>query len=284
MKDTQKLIGEGKYGARQAGRLLPRTSMGSQSSDKESLVRWRDDGGCQKVGMVNFNILTPTHRMPYIVKIRAIHKVTHDVLRFVVNKPEAFDFVPGQAVELSINQDGWSQAHRPFTLTSIPEDDYLEFIVKIYSGHHGVTDRMATLGIGDELIFHRIFGTISYKGEGVFIAGGAGITPFISILRSLQSYDALGSSKLLFANKAKADIILQGELEAMLKLSLVNILSDEVLSGYNYGFINEDFIKSNITTVNQWFYVCGPPAMMEQILSHLGKLGVLESRIVREGF
>jgi predicted ferric reductase len=35
--------------------------------------------------------------------------------------------------------------------------------------------------VDDELMFHDIFGTIAYQGKGVFIAGGAGIHPFISI-------------------------------------------------------------------------------------------------------
>ena len=60
---------------------------------------------------------------------------------------------------------------------------------------------------GDELILHKAFGAIAYKGEGVFIAGGAGVTPFISILRFLQSANKVGASKLIFAfigNRSKS--------------------------------------------------------------------------------
>ncbi len=50
-----------------------------------------------------------------------------------------------------------------------------------------MTNELLHLEINDELILHDVYGAISYKGEGVFIAGGAGVTPFISILRHLES-------------------------------------------------------------------------------------------------
>ncbi|MCK7517280.1 MAG: hypothetical protein MZV64_05925 [Ignavibacteriales bacterium] len=48
----------------------------------------------------------------------------------------------------------------------------------------------------NELILHDVFGAINYKGEGVFIAGGAGVTPFISIFRYLQSKNEIGDMQI----------------------------------------------------------------------------------------
>ena len=98
---------------------------------------------------------------------------------------------------------------RPFTFTCLPDDDYLEFTIKTYPSHKGVTNELLQLKQNDELILHDVFGAIAYKGEGVFIAGGAGVTPFISIFRFLRSKNEVGGNKLIFANKAKADIILE---------------------------------------------------------------------------
>jgi predicted ferric reductase len=58
-------------------------------------------------------------------------------------------------------------------------------MIKIYLDHEGVTNKLGSLNAGAELILHDVFGAIQYKGPGVFIAAGAGITPFIAILRSL---------------------------------------------------------------------------------------------------
>jgi ferredoxin-NADP reductase len=55
-------------------------------------------------------------------------------------------------------------------------------------------------------------GRIEYKGEGVFIAGGAGVTPFIAILRQLQAENKIANNKLIFTNKTANDIILKKNL------------------------------------------------------------------------
>ena len=101
---------------------------------------------------------------------------------------------------------------RPFTFTCLPNDDYLEFTIKTYPSHKGVTNELLQLKQEDELILHDVFGAIAYKGEGVFIAGGAGVTPFISIFRFLRSKNEIGGNKLIFANKRKADIILKARI------------------------------------------------------------------------
>lgn len=128
--------------------------------------------------------------------------------------------------------------------------------------------------MNDELILHEVFGAISFKGEGVFIAGGAGVTPFISIIRHLQQKNEIGKNALVFANKTKADIILEKKFTDLLNHAFINVLSDEKLDGYHYGRINDDFLKANITDFKQQFYVCEPPPMMDAILNQLAKLGV----------
>jgi NAD(P)H-flavin reductase len=80
------------------------------------------------------------------------------VLRIVTKKPAEFTFTPGQAIALSINKSGWENEVRPFTFTSIPENNFLEFIIKIYPSHKGVTNELLQLTKDDEIILHNIFG------------------------------------------------------------------------------------------------------------------------------
>jgi ferredoxin-NADP reductase len=136
----------------------------------------------------------------------------------------------------------------------------------------------------DELVLHDVFGTIQYQGEGVFIAGGAGITPFISIFRSLKAKNEIGKNMLLFANKTKADIILEKEFQALLGDSFINILSEEKTEGYAYGLITKEFLKAHISNFHQQFYLCGPPAMMEDAENQLLDLGVDKKHITKEVF
>ncbi len=182
----------------------------------------------------------------YIVPIKAIDKVTHDVRRIELEKPANYTFTPGQATEVAINKDNWKEERRPFTFTCLPGDDYLEFTIKTYPSRNGVTNQLLSLKPGDELILHDVWGAISYKGEGTFIAGGAGVTPFLSIFRWLGSQNKVGHNKLIFANKTKADIIHEEEFKRLLGDAFINILSDETIAGYEHGFITEDFLKKHI--------------------------------------
>ena len=218
----------------------------------------------------------------HVVKIISIDKVTHNVVRIVFEKPEGYTFTPGQATEIAINKKEWINEKRPFTFTSLPGDDHLEFTIKTYPERKGVTNEILNLKPGDELILHDVWGAISYKGEGTFIAGGAGITPFLSIFRYLKSKNEIGNNLLIFANKTKADIIHEQEFKSILGNAFINILSEEDVPGYYHGRITEDFLKEYISDFTGPFYVCGPPPMMDTIQSQLNKLGVAANLLVVE--
>jgi ferredoxin-NADP reductase len=218
------------------------------------------------------------------VRVTSIKKVTHDVLQIVTEKPRHFAFTSGQATEVSINKAGWKRKKRPFTFTNIPDSDSLEFTIKIYPSHEGVTNELRHLNVGDQLIVRDTFGAIAYKGEGVFIAGGAGVTPFVSILRYLQSKKEIGGNKLIFANKTKGDIILEKEFKKLLGKNFINILSDERVEGYAHGQITQNFLKVHSGGINKYFYICGPPPMLEAIEKQLAHLNVDKKHVVKEKF
>ena len=220
--------------------------------------------------------------MQHIVKIKSIEHVTHDVLKIVTEKPNFINFTPGQATEISINKEGWKDEKRPFTFTSLQHQNYLEFVIKTYPSRKSVTNELLSLKKNDELILHDIFGDIGYKGEGVFIAGGAGITPFISIFSYLLSQHLIGDNKLIFANKTKGDIIFEREFTNLLHENFINILSDEKVDGYAHGFITEDFLKKHINCFTRNVYICEPPPMMEAVEKILFKLNFDEKLIVKE--
>ena len=218
----------------------------------------------------------------HIVKILSIDHVTHDVKRFRVEKPAGYSFIPGQATDVSVNTPEFRNKKRPFTFTCLTRDPYLEFTIKIYTSRNGVTNELGKLKPGGELIIRDVWGAISYKGKGVFIAGGAGITPFISIFRDLHTRNEISGNTLIFANKTKADIILEDELSDMLGNSFINILSDDNNDNYFHGMISRDFLRLHTGDLNRKFYVCGPPPMMDAVLKHLADLGIGEKSITLE--
>lgn len=218
----------------------------------------------------------------HIVRIIDISQVTHDVKRFRIEKPGGYSFLPGQATEVSINIQKLKDEKRPFTFTCLNTDPFLEFTIKINPQHNGVTNELGKLKNGDELIIRDVWGAITYKGTGVFIAGGAGVTPFISIFRDLHSKNEISGNRLIFANKTKADIILEAEFQKLLGKDFVNILSDENIGSYAHGWINEDFLKTIVADFDTKFYVCGPPPLMDAVKKILANLGVSGNEIVLE--
>jgi len=209
----------------------------------------------------------------HIVKIISVEPVTHNVKHFKLEKPKDYQFIPGQATEIAINKDKWKNERRPFTFTSLNEWKHLEFTIKIYSDHDGVTNQLGLLKTGDELLLHDIWGAIHYTNEGTFIAGGAGVTPFIAIFRQLQKDRKLGNNKFIFSNKTHRDIILKDEFTAMLGNNFINTLTEEEVPGYDHHRIDEEYLKEKIHDFNQQFYICGPDAMVKDVQGILKNLG-----------
>ncbi len=222
--------------------------------------------------------------MSKAVKVKSVEHLTHDVIRIRTEKPEGIQYMPGQAMDISINKAGWEDKLSAFTFTSLPEDDYIEFTIKTYPSRKRVTNELLSLKSGDEILTYKPFGDIHYKGDGIFLAGGAGITPFIAILKNLEKQHKVGNNKLIFANKTKGDIILKDYFDKLLGKNFINILSDEQVEGFEHGFINAELIKKYSEENLKYYYLCGPKPMMNAVEKHLASLGVDSEHIVKEGF
>lgn len=220
--------------------------------------------------------------MKKFVRILAIEQVTHDVKCFKIEKPDGYQFISGQATDVAINKPGYEDQKRPFTFTSLNEDPYLEFTIKRYVERHAVTDEIHYLEVGDEFIIEEPWGAIEYKGPGYFFAGGAGITPFISILRKLHKENASAGNVLFCSDKTGDDVIYEPELIKILGDNAHFILTQQPKDGYKSGYINEAFIKENVTDISKHFYVCGPDKMVLDIVTLLQQRGAATDTVVFE--
>ncbi|WP_428330902.1 FAD-binding oxidoreductase [Mucilaginibacter sp.] len=217
----------------------------------------------------------------HIVKVLKTEFVTHNVKRFTLERPKGYTFVSGQATDVSINKPELTDELRPFTLTSLNSDDHLEFTIKIYTGHNGITEKLLNVNVGDELIVHEVFGTINYHDKGLFIAGGAGITPFISIFRELTKQKDIAGNVLLFANRTEKDIILKDELDAMLGENHIDVLSDQS-PGKTGKHIDRQLLKQYTGPQIKNYYICGPDEFVSAIKEDLIELQVPEKQIITE--
>ena len=161
-------------------------------------------------------------------------------------------------------------------------------------------DFTATIGLtkpGDTALVQGPFGRFSYtlypkEKDFVFIAGGIGMTPLMSMLRHMRDTKAEVDVMLLYANRTEKDIVFREELAAIEagdapRLKVVHILSAPE-PGWNgeTGYVDREkiarYLSDNMS--EKAFYVCGPPAMNTKVIETLLAMGVPYPRIHTEIF
>jgi len=217
-------------------------------------------------------------------KILEIADVTHNVRRYTLERPAGYSFEPGQATEVSLDEDGWREKKHPFTFTALTEAPHLEFTIKSYfnTGGDGVTERLYGYTPGRSLVLRDVWGTITYKGPGTFIAGGAGVTPFIAILRDLHHKRKLAGHTLIVSNRTEADIILRDEFESFRGLDVIWTVTDDPQSKLLHDRIDAKFLNAHVKDFGQNIYLCGPDDMVKQLRGTLKDLGASVENVTFE--
>lgn len=216
------------------------------------------------------------------VKILDSIYITHNVKRFTVEKPKGYTFTAGQATTLALDTPEWRNQPRKFNMTSLASAKTLEFIIKIYDDRKGVTQQLGLAHAGDQLLIGEPFGAMSYRGPGYFFAAGAGITPFIAILRDLYKGKKMEGNTLVCSNQTASDVILDEELARMLGKNFLNIFTRQHVIGFQERRIDRDTLVTLVQDFNQQFYICGPDSFVENISTILQGLGAKAESIVIE--
>jgi propane monooxygenase reductase component len=215
----------------------------------------------------------------------------HLVLRLI--EPAEIKFFPGQYLDISIPG---TNAVRSFSManTSSRESGLLEFIIKVYPDGQFSSFLAKTLAEGDRLDLTGPFGVFTLR-EGdndlVFVGGGAGMAPILSLLRTMAERGIQRKATFFYGARTQQDLCFEAELRE-LEQKLPNFrylpaLSEPADDGEwdgETGMIT-DVVKrhaSDLTGVHA--YVCGPPPMVEAALPLLSQLGVEEKRIYYDKF
>lgn len=217
--------------------------------------------------------------MEQTVELLNKEQVTHDVVRLTMQRPKGYHFIAGQAIEFGLDLPGVEGKRAPFTLTGLDTDEHLQLMIKCYPEHHGMTERIAQLKTGDQVILSDAWDTVTLKGPGVFIAGGTGMTPFIAILRQKKVDGALAGNSLFFFNKKREDVFLEDELKSLLGADFHSVLSKEEAPGHLHGMVSAELLKKYVSNSDRPFYVCGPEGFVKAVQGALTSLGVEEKML-----
>jgi predicted ferric reductase len=182
-----------------------------------------------------------------------------------------------------------SQWH-PFTISSSPtQGDFLQNTIKKSGNYTNTIDQTLTT---DKAIIEGPYGRFSFLNidakSFLFIAGGVGITPLMSMIRYLRDTNDGRQVVLLYANRKVEDIIFKQELEQLpANFKIIHIMSNETENYQGYkGHISMQIIEETAKDIlNQADVIlCGPPMMMKKALEILKELKVPSSRIHYERF
>lgn len=199
---------------------------------------------------------------------------------------------PGQFMFVKFIRPGRPSELHPFTISASPlKTRILQATIK-QSGNF--TDTIDQTRAGDGARIEAPFGRFSLVhqrcGGLVFIAGGVGITPIVSMLRYLKEIDDLRPVLLLYGNKTEHDILFRQELDALPDhVETVHILSEPADDWQGpRGFITRDILEtyaaSRLSDSQTHVFLCGPAAMMSNVMRDLKAMGVPDSRVHYEQF
>ncbi len=229
-----------------------------------------------------------------VAEVAAIEQVTHDLRRLVLRlvEPGEIKFFPGQYVDITI--PGTTES-RSFSMANTTcRDGQLEFVIKVYPDGRCSQFLDTGLAPGDQLSLTGPFGVFTLRegdGDLVFVGGGAGMAPILSLLRSMAERGIGRRAVFYYGARSRRDLCFEQELRAL----------EQALPGFRYvpalsepaagdGWDGEtglitDVVKRLATGVTgAHAYVCGPPPMVEAAIPVLAAVGIDEKHIYYDKF
>lgn len=208
-----------------------------------------------------------------------------------LEKPESFTYEAGQFAmlahpELKNRENPASLLWRPFSIASSPLQDFLEFCILI-KPTGGLTQFISeNLGEEDCLFVKGPFGTYRLNeafNKVVFIATGSGITPFMSMLRTLFIKGTDKKLQLFYGFRNANQFLYREELEGYAEQHsnfefYCAASNDPNWPGFK-GYVNPLLSKYAMKGSDVHYYLCGSPVARESITKHLLSLGVSEESI-----
>ena len=202
---------------------------------------------------------------------------------------EAFPyFRAGQYLSLKLPLEG-SFVTRAYSLCSSPLDALkgrAAITVRSNPGGFAADKLLATLKPGDEVIASDPQGFFYYEDlrdakHVVGLAGGSGITPFLSMAYALRDGAEDFELTLLYGSRDEESILFKKELDEVAsvcpKFKVVHVLSDEEKEGYEHGFITAELIKKYAPADEEYsVFLCGPEGMYRFLRPEIEKLALPE--------
>ncbi len=235
----------------------------------------------------------------YTTTLDARTEIAEGTMAFQLRKPIGFNFMPGQAIDLTLSgahmaTDDQNVRHA-FSIVSAPFENQLVVATRM---RDSVFKRaLRSLPLGSQLKIDGPFGTFGLDSDrsraAIFIAGGIGITPFVSMLRQAAKDELPHRLILIYSNRRPEDAAFLAELQQIEdrnpNFRLVATMTDMQASSRPWpsytGFITADLVASVVGDLPKpVLYIVGPPGMVESMRETLKRGGIDGNDIRNEEF
>lgn len=247
----------------------------------------------------------PSHNGPHYhdLKVKAIVQETKDAISIAFEQPDKkLTYKSGQFLTLIVSVAG-KEVRRAYSLCSSPFVDQ-DLIVMAKRVDKGLMSNWLpdNLKIGNKLKVMEPMGqfTTEYNKENkrhlILFAGGSGITPMMSIIKSILSQEPESICSLIYCNRDIDSIIFKSEFEKMQtsdegRLHVIHILDNAPMNWQGYsGLLNHDMLKKLLERIPDWgidkttYLMCGPEGMMKNVEVLLAELHIPKDKIHKESF
>ena len=239
------------------------------------------------------------HPAAQYLKIAEIVQETHDAKSFVLvpdeeaGTRELAPFKAGSYINVRTTLAG-SVARRTYSLSSSPKEALegkYRITVKLKEGGFLSAWLHNEAKVGDKLTATEPGGHVTHSGirdckKVVALAGGSGITPFMSMAKAIDEGTEGFEMTLLYGARTEADLVFRANFDAIAarcpKVKVVYVLSEEQKEGFEAGFITAELIKKYAGAEQFSIYAVGPGAMCDFLDRELPKLGLAQKFIRME--
>jgi propane monooxygenase reductase component len=230
-----------------------------------------------------------------IAEVVAINRVTHDLRHLVIRllDPAEIKFFPGQYLDFEVPG---TEETRSFSIANTScKDGRLEFVIKVYPDGLFSNFLDTELKAGDRLRVTGPFGVFTLResndAELIFVGGGAGLAPILSLLRSMAERGINRRATFFYGARRRADLCFEQELfrleQELPGFRYIPALSEPTAACSWAGEVGliTDVVKRTMSDLSGWdAYVCGPPPMVEAAMATLTGLGVAEGHVYYDKF
>jgi glycine betaine catabolism B len=228
----------------------------------------------------------------YTVRILGVKQETLEVKTYLLEKPNNYVFIAGQYCMVGlIDNPDIGKRRIPLTFSNTPMDDHLEITIKkmgIFTSTLYDYTEGGCISISEPRgnTYNITEATPLHLG---FIAGGSGITPFMSAIRFVTRKKIPAQVYLFYSNNTQKDTLFKEELITITKehpnIQVIFTLTREIVHEQRWeeGYINEVMIKKYVDNPQEivW-YICGPPSMNSAMKNVMTTLNIPDDHIKLE--